>query len=85
MNEDEKKTRTNLREKFLKSLMHAVDKPVTLRLYEKTEVQGTFKACDYTPVQIHVAEMNTPSGHKKDCLLRVSDIISYSVDLDDTK
>ncbi|XP_002121350.2 gem-associated protein 7-like [Ciona intestinalis] len=79
--EKEQETRALLRKKFLKSILYAKDKEVVFNLHENTAVLGTFKSCDYDPLQILVADLQTPSGTLNEALLRTSDIISYTVDL----
>uniref|UniRef100_H2YQ89 Gem-associated protein 7 n=1 Tax=Ciona savignyi TaxID=51511 RepID=H2YQ89_CIOSA len=79
---DEQSARTLLRKKFLKSLNFAIGKDAVFQLHENTEVTGKFKACDYNPLQILVEDLKTPTGKMKESLLRTSDVICFTVDIE---
>jgi len=76
-----------LREKFLQFLLFAVEKETVFSLHENTSVKGMFAACDSELLQIIVTDLQTPSGLRKEAILRTSDIISFTMDInaDDDK
>ncbi|XP_039249642.2 gem-associated protein 7-like isoform X2 [Styela clava] len=71
--------RSFLRERYLKSLLFMTDKKVTFQLSQSTNVEGVFKACDYSLLQFHIEQLRTPSGVHPNALLRTSDVLSCSV------
>ncbi|XP_076850448.1 gem-associated protein 7 [Brachyhypopomus gauderio] len=79
--EQEQRLRSELRERFLRSLIAMTGKQVQFRLYEKVRVQAKFGAADIDILNFQVADLQTPLGVQKEALLRCQDMISYSFDL----
>ncbi|XP_062861338.1 gem-associated protein 7 isoform X2 [Trichomycterus rosablanca] len=79
--EEEQRLRSDLRERFLRSLIAMTDKQVHFKMYEKVEVQAKFGASDIDILNFQVSDLQTPLGVQKEALLRCQDIISYSFDL----
>ncbi|KAM9481406.1 gem-associated protein 7 [Clarias gariepinus] len=76
--EDEQRLRSELRERFLRTLISMTDKRVHFRMFERVEVQAKFGASDIDVLNFQVSELQTPLGVQKEALLRSQDVISYS-------
>lgn len=79
--EEEQRSRSELRERFLRSLIAMTGKEVQFSLYEKVQVQATFAASDIDILNFQVSNLQTPLGVQKEALLRCQDMISYSFHL----
>ncbi|XP_036441557.1 gem-associated protein 7 [Colossoma macropomum] len=79
--EEEQQLRSELRERFLRSLIAMTDKQVQFNLYEKVQVQAKFGASDIDVLNFQVSDLQTPLGVQKEALLRCQDMISYSFHL----
>lgn len=81
MLKEEQRLRSELRERFLRTLIATTDKQVNFRLYEKVQVQAKFGASDIDVLNFQVSDLQTPLGVQKEALLRSQDVISYSFNL----
>ncbi|KAG7332847.1 hypothetical protein KOW79_002982 [Hemibagrus wyckioides] len=79
--EEEQRIRSELRERFLRTLIAMTDKQVHFRMYEKVQVQAKFGASDIDVLNFQVSDLQTPLGVQKEALLRCQDVISYSFNL----
>ncbi|XP_030622827.1 gem-associated protein 7 [Chanos chanos] len=79
--EEEQRLRTELRERFLRSLILMSNKEVYFSMYERVQVQAKFGASDIDILNFQVSDLQTPLGVQKEAILRCQDIISYSFDL----
>ncbi|KAL7879025.1 hypothetical protein AOLI_G00099990 [Acnodon oligacanthus] len=68
--EEEQQLRSELRERFLRSLIAMTDKQVQFHLYEKVQVQAKFGASDIDVLNFQVSDLQTPLGVQKEALLR---------------
>ena len=78
--EDEQKVGAYLRERFLRSIFAAYNKPVCFLMQEKTQVEAIFRATDIDMENFEVSELQTPMGVVSEALLRSSDVLSFTVD-----
>lgn len=78
---EEQRLRSELRERFLRTLIAMTDKQVHFRMYEKVRVQATFGASDIDVLNFQVSDLQTPLGVQKEALLRCQDVISCSFNL----
>ncbi|XP_077331276.1 gem-associated protein 7 [Lithobates pipiens] len=73
------KTRSTLRERFLRSLLASSGLPVTFTMYQRVTVCAEkFNACDMEAYNFQVSNLQTPLGVQGEALIRGPDIISYS-------
>ncbi|KAI5085267.1 gem-associated protein 7, partial [Silurus meridionalis] len=79
--EKEQRLRSDLRERFLRTLLAMTDKQVHFRMYEKVQVQAKFGASDIDVLNFQVSDLQTPLGVQKEALLRSQDVISCSFHL----
>ncbi|KAK3548169.1 hypothetical protein QTP70_005196 [Hemibagrus guttatus] len=79
--EEEQRIRSELRERFLRTLIAMTNKHVHFRMYEKVQVQAKFGASDIDVLNFQVSDLQTPLGVQKEALLRCQDMISYSFTL----
>ncbi|KAF4091922.1 hypothetical protein AMELA_G00042400 [Ameiurus melas] len=79
--EEEQRSRSELRERFLRTLIAMTDKQVHFSMYEKVQVQARFGASDIDVMNFQVSDLQTPLGVQKEALLRCQDVISYSFNL----
>lgn len=73
--------RSELRERFLRTLLMMTDKPVQFNMYEKVQVPARFGASDIDILNFQVSDLETPLGVQKEALLRCQDVISCSFEL----
>ncbi|KAI4873168.1 hypothetical protein NFI96_009899, partial [Prochilodus magdalenae] len=67
--EEEQELRSELRERFLRSLIAMTDKRVQFNLYEKVQVEAKFGASDIDILNFQVSDLQTPLGVQKEALL----------------
>ncbi|XP_060734493.1 gem-associated protein 7 [Tachysurus vachellii] len=79
--EEEQRIRSELRERFLRTLISMTDKQVHFRMYEKVQVQAKFGSSDIDILNFQVSDLQTPLGVQKEALLRCQDVISFSFNL----
>ncbi|XP_072551371.1 gem-associated protein 7 [Salminus brasiliensis] len=79
--EEEQRLRSELRERFLRSLLAMTSKQVHFSLYEKVQVQAKFGASDIDILNFQVSDLQTPLGVQKEALLRCQDMISFTFHL----
>lgn len=77
----EQRARAALRERYLRSLLAMVGRPVRFSLHEGVHVSAQFGATDLDVANFYVSQLQTPIGVQAEALLRCSDIISYSFKL----
>ncbi|XP_067875389.1 gem-associated protein 7 [Heterodontus francisci] len=78
---EEQRSRSALRERFLRSLITMAGKPVNFTMYERVSVTATFTASDIDILNFQVSHLQTPLGIQKEALLRCPDIIAYTFKL----
>lgn len=78
---EEQRVRSELRERFLRTLLVMTDKPVQFNMHEKVQVQAKFGASDIDVLNFQVSNLETPLGVQKEALLRCQDVISCSFEL----
>ncbi|XP_078287133.1 gem-associated protein 7 [Rhinoraja longicauda] len=81
---EEQRSRSLLRERFLRSLITMTGKPVTFTMYEQVIVTAAFAASDIDILNFQVKALQTPLGIQKEALLRCTDIIACTFDLEHT-
>ncbi|XP_074075411.1 gem-associated protein 7 [Macrotis lagotis] len=74
----EQRARAALRERYLRSLLAMVGRPVRFSLHERVRVDARFGAADLDVANFHVSQLQTPLGVQAEALLRCADIIAYS-------
>ncbi|KAM5237218.1 gem-associated protein 7 [Ctenodactylus gundi] len=74
----EQRARAALRERYLRSLLAMVGRPVGFTLHEGVRVTAHFGAADLDVANMYVSQLQTPIGVQAEALLRCSDIISYT-------
>ncbi|KAM4825607.1 gem-associated protein 7 isoform 1-T2 [Thomomys bottae] len=74
----EQRARATLRERYLRSLLAMVGRPVTFTLHQGVLVAAHFGATDLDVANFYVSKLQTPIGVQAEALLRCSDIISYT-------
>ncbi|XP_072885102.1 gem-associated protein 7 [Hemitrygon akajei] len=79
--QEEQRSRSLLRERFLQSLITMTGKPVTFTMYERVSVTATFTASDIDILNFQVSDLQTPLGVQKEALLRCTDIIACTFNL----
>ncbi|XP_031429003.1 gem-associated protein 7 isoform X2 [Clupea harengus] len=79
--EEEQRSRSELRERFLRTLIKMSNKPVNFDMYEGVQVRAKFGASDIDVLNFQVSELQTPIGVQKEALLRCHDMISFSFDV----
>ncbi|XP_051580331.1 gem-associated protein 7-like [Myxocyprinus asiaticus] len=79
--EEEQRLRSQLRERFLRTLLMMTDKEVQFNMYEKVQVRAKFVASDIDVLNFQVSDLETPLGVQKEALLRCQDVISCSFEL----
>lgn len=79
--EEEQRLRSELRERFLRTLIAMTDKQVHFRMYEKVQVRAKFGASDIDVLNFQVSDLQTPLGVQKEAVLRSQDVISCSFNL----
>ena len=72
----EQQARASLRERYLRSLLAMVGRPVCFTLHEGVQVIAHFGATDLDVANFYVSQLQTPIGVQAEALLRCSDIIS---------
>lgn len=77
----EQQARAALRERYLRSILAMVGRPVHFTLHERVQVDAHFGATDLDVANFHVSQLQTPLGVQGEALLRCADIISYSFQL----
>nr|XP_044990014.1 gem-associated protein 7 isoform X2 [Jaculus jaculus] len=77
----EQQARAALRERYLRSLLAMVGRPVGFTLHEGVHVTAHFGATDLDVANFYVSQLQTPIGVQAEALLRCSDIISYTFKL----
>ncbi|XP_051845379.1 gem-associated protein 7 [Antechinus flavipes] len=77
----EQEARAALRERYLRSVLAMVGRPVHFTLHERVHVDAHFGATDLDVANFHVSQLQTPLGVQGEALLRCADIISYSFQL----
>ncbi|XP_051513479.1 gem-associated protein 7-like [Myxocyprinus asiaticus] len=78
---EEQRLRSELRERFLRTLLVMTDKKVQFNMYEKVQVRAKFGASDIDVLNFQVSDLETPLGVQKEALLRCQDVISCSFEL----
>ncbi|XP_038623254.1 gem-associated protein 7 isoform X2 [Tachyglossus aculeatus] len=78
----QQEVRAELRERYLRSVLCMSGRPVRFALHERVLVSARFAASDLDVANFHVSELQTPLGTQREALLRCSDIIAYSFQLD---
>ncbi|XP_051900257.1 gem-associated protein 7 [Pristis pectinata] len=78
---EEQRSRSVLRERFLRSLITMTGKRVTFTMYEQVTVTATFTASDIDILNFQVSDLQTPLGVQKEALLRCTDIIACTFNL----
>ncbi|XP_041918858.1 gem-associated protein 7 [Alosa sapidissima] len=79
--EEEQCSRSELRERFLRTLIKMTNKTVHFDMHEGVQVEARFGASDIDVLNFQVSELQTPIGVQKEALLRCQDIISFSFDV----
>ena len=75
------KNRALLRERYLRALFAVANKPCSLRMYEKTEINATLRSSDIETTTFQVSNLETPMGVYPEALIRASDILTITVSL----
>ena len=75
-------SRSFLRERFLRALLAISNKPCTMTLYERTKVEATFRSTDMETTTFQVSNLVTPMGVLPEALIRASDVLTITVDLE---
>ncbi|KAK2894963.1 hypothetical protein QQF64_011941 [Cirrhinus molitorella] len=78
VDEEEQRLRSELRERFLRTLLLMTDKQVQFDMFEKVRVRARFGASDIDVLNFQVSDLETPLGVQKEALLRCHDVISCS-------
>ncbi|XP_051953039.1 gem-associated protein 7-like [Xyrauchen texanus] len=78
---EEQRLRSELRERFLRTLLLMTDKEMQFNMYEKVQVRAKFGASDIDVLNFQVSDLETPLGVQKEALLRCQDVISCSFEL----
>ncbi|ROL52907.1 Gem-associated protein 7 [Anabarilius grahami] len=78
---DEEEQRSDLRERFLRTLLSMTDKQVEFNMHEKVRVRARFGASDIDVLNFQVCDLETPLGVQREALLRCQDVISCSFEL----
>ncbi|KAJ8372615.1 hypothetical protein AAFF_G00280800 [Aldrovandia affinis] len=78
---DEQRTRSVLRERYLRSLIAMSQKQVWFNMHERVRVEAKFGASDIDVLNFQVSDLQTPLGIQKEALIRCPDVISYSFEL----
>ncbi|XP_067275884.1 gem-associated protein 7 isoform X1 [Pseudorasbora parva] len=81
VNEEEQRLRSDLRERFLRTLLLMTDKRVEFDMHERVRVRARFGASDIDVLNFQVCDLETPLGVQKEALLRCQDVISCSFEL----
>ncbi|KAK7160886.1 hypothetical protein R3I93_008527 [Phoxinus phoxinus] len=81
VDEEEQRLRSDLRERFLRTLLLMTDKQVEFNMHEKVRVRARFGASDIDVLNFQVSGLETPLGVQKEALLRCQDVISCSFEL----
>lgn len=79
--EEEQRLRSDLRERFLRTLLSMTDKQVEFNMHEKVRVRARFGASDIDVLNFQVSDLETPLGVQREALLRCQDVISCSFEL----
>lgn len=79
--QQEQRSRSMLRERFLRCLNAMANKRVQFEMYEKVTVEATFGASDVDVLNFQVSDLQTPIGVQKEALIRCQDVISFSFDM----
>ena len=66
--------------RFLNLISRLKGKEVVLQMHEKTKVKGIFEAIDEEGNTIAVKSLETPIGKQHAALIRVTDVVSMSID-----
>lgn len=77
--ENTQQSRAFLRERFLRALFAVSNKPCTLRLYENTVVNATFRCTDIDMTVFQVSNLATPLGVLPEAFIRSTDVLTISV------
>ena len=80
--EAEQDARAQLRDVFLRSIFASCNKPACFLMHEKTQVEAIFVATDINIENFQVSELQTPMGVVNEALLRSSDVLSFTIDLE---
>lgn len=80
--ETEQDARAQLRNGFLRSIFATCNKPACFLMHEKTQVEAILVATDINIESFQVSELQTPMGVVSEALLRSSDVLSFTVDLE---
>ncbi|XP_061081043.1 gem-associated protein 7 [Conger conger] len=75
---NEQRTRSVLRERYLRSLLAMSLKQTRFSMYERVLVEAKFGAADIDVLNFQVSDLLTPLGVQKEALIRCPDVISYS-------
>ncbi|XP_032662693.1 gem-associated protein 7-like [Odontomachus brunneus] len=79
---EKQQARAFLRERFLRVVTGIVGKQAEFYLHENTRVSGEFRGCNVESSEIFVRNLETPIGKIPEAILRGSDIIHLSIDID---
>lgn len=79
--EHEQKSRSLLRERYLRSVKAFYDNPVEFKMHERTSVSAIFRATDIEMENLQVSQLQTPIGIVPEALLRSSDVLCFTVQL----
>ncbi|XP_063060411.1 gem-associated protein 7 [Engraulis encrasicolus] len=79
--EEEQRCRSELRERFLRTLIKMSNKTVHFDMHGGVQVQARFGASDIDVLNFQVSELQTPIGVQKEALLRCQDMVSFSFDV----
>lgn len=80
--QEQQAQRTFLRERFLRLLTSISDLPAEIVLCNKKKVNARFGSSDVDILHFQVNNLHTPIGVQPSAILRTTDIISLSIQLD---
>jgi len=70
-----------LRQRYLKALHLAHNKPAEVQCYENTGLSGRFQVIAPSGDYLVLSDVQTPSGHVQHVAIRASDVLTMTVDL----
>ncbi|XP_037334913.1 gem-associated protein 7 isoform X1 [Pungitius pungitius] len=76
----EQHARSVLRESFLRCLLSMANKKIQFHMYERVNVEATFRASDIDVLNFQVSDLHTPIGVQKEALIRCQDVILFTFD-----
>lgn len=79
----EQEARAKLRTRFLRSIQSIYNCPAEFHLHERTRVSATFRGTDIELENIAVSDLQTPIGPLGEAMIRASDVISFTVNVED--